>query len=348
MALGKVAFILDEFSVGTAGQQLLDRFLIGYPRDGEFRAAPARQVTAFLATPSRSGLAVAPGLETRRRDHNLALAPGIADAVRGVDGVIVVSAEARPGLRQEMLENLVESVSPGVPCFVHGVFETQGCAERVSNLARRRAVPLACGSSLSTVQRLPDVPIDPAPLAESLIVVHGDRPAAEWCGIEGLLPNISGPSDGNIGLTKIVRLSGRSVWRAGDHGIWSWPLLRAALSRSNTTQGDPVRDGRTQDLAGKELVRKLARSPRGWVLEHRGGLRSSILVLNGVVADINLATRSRDGIIQSSQLYRPVGPGRCEFDRLSAAIEDFLTTSRAPWPVERSLIAAAFMERVPA
>jgi hypothetical protein len=345
VALAKVAFILDEFTVGSAGQQLLDRFLIGYLRDGEFRSAPARQVAVWMVPSGKSsGRLTNPDLQNRQRDHNLVLAPSLAGAVLEADGVVVVSVEARPQLREELLENLLQTVAPGVPCFLHGAFETTACAERIGNLARSRGVPLACGSFMSTVQRLPDLAIETAALAEALILVHGDRPAAEWSAIEGVLPIIFGGVDG-ADVTKIVRLDGRRVWSGGDDGHWSWSLLEAALSRSNTAQGDSVRDGRTQDLVGKGLVRKLAKSPRAWLLEHRNGLRSAFLVLNGVMKDVNIAIRSREGVIQSAQLYRPIGPGRCEFDPLSAVIEDFFGSKRPPWPIERSAIAAAFMER---
>src|SRR2546422_1033212 len=38
--LRKIAFLVEEFSLQTPAQQLLDRFLIGYPRDGKFHRPP--------------------------------------------------------------------------------------------------------------------------------------------------------------------------------------------------------------------------------------------------------------------------------------------------------------------
>ncbi len=41
--LKKITFVIEEFAVRSPSQQLLDRFLIGYPRDGEFhRLNPGR------------------------------------------------------------------------------------------------------------------------------------------------------------------------------------------------------------------------------------------------------------------------------------------------------------------
>src|SRR6185503_14543659 len=86
------------------------------------------------------------------------------------------------------------------------------------------------------------------------------------------------------------------------------PLLASALSRSDTPQGDPVADGRTQDLVGQGLVPRLANSPRCWSLRHRDGLHSVIAILNGVVADMNIAVETNTGTTYSWQLYRPPAP----------------------------------------
>jgi len=121
-------------------------------------------------------------------------------------------------------------------------------------------------------------------------------------------------------------------------------LLAAALSRSHSPQGDPVLDGRTQDLVGLGLVPKLARNPRGWLLEHRDGLRSTILVLDGVVADFNFAVRGQDASIVSAQLFRAPAPAEQHFSRLAAVMEEFFRTGGAPWPIERNLFIAGLLE----
>jgi hypothetical protein len=139
-------------------------------------------------------------------------------------------------------------------------------------------------------------------------------------------------------------LEGKSLWRAGDKGLWSWPLLAAAISRSNTPQGDPVLDGRTQDLVGLGLVPKLARNPRGWLLEHSDGLRTALLVLDGVVADFNFAVRAQDGTVVSAQLFRAPPPAEQHFSRLTAVMEDFFCGGQAPWLVERNLLIAGLLE----
>jgi hypothetical protein len=179
---------------------------------------------------------------------------------------------------------------------------------------------------------------------EALIVVQGRAFGAELNGLEGLLPVIERRRGGESGIRSVRFLEGKEVWRAGEKKLWSWPLLAAAISRSDTPQGDPVKDGRTQDIVGLGLVPRLASQPRGWLLEHRDGLRSAILVLDGVLADFNFAVRARDGNIFSAQLFRPPPPAEHHFSRLAAALEDFLRTGKSGWPVQRNLLIAGLLE----
>jgi len=120
-------------------------------------------------------------------------------------------------------------------------------------------------------------------------------------------------------------------------------LLAAAISRSHTPLGDPVLDGRTQ-LVGLGLVPKLARNPRGWLLEHRDGLRTAILVLDGVVADFNFAVRAKSGDVLSAQLFRAPPPAEHHFSRLASVMEDFFRAGRPSWPIERGLLIAGLLE----
>ncbi len=351
MALHKITFVLEDFIVGAPSQQLLDRFLIGYSRDGEFRRIRNLEVAVWLAPAAENSTAFADattGLAVRQRDFKLVQHSNLATALKDTDAVVIVAAPYRVSVGEDLLKNVFEQAPIGAACFVHGCLAANfASAQRLASVAATRKLALAVATSVSTTFRLPDVDVAAnTSLTEALIVVQGPRPLAELFGIDGLLPVIARRGVGESGLRKVRRLQGREVWRAGDQGEWSWPLLGAAISRSNTTQGAAVRDGRTQDLVGLGLVKKLARNPRGWIVEHIDGLRSTILVLDGVVADINFAVRSRDGAIISAQLYRPPGPNRAEFDRLAGTLEQFFTTRHSPWPVERGLFVSRFMEHV--
>lgn len=352
--LRKIAFLLDEFTTPSPAQQLLDRFLIGYPRDGELRKFEGPKISAYLA------VAAEPNFGERPKELDLDVAPTVEDAVSGADAVAIVSRRPGTQANEAFLKIALEHAPEGAACFVHGALANSLTNARgFVTKANDRRIALLAGTPLSVTWRLPPVELPAGtPLTEALIVVQVNPQAiqatppsppatlagAELHALDGLLPVLERRRGGESGVRSVRFLEGKELWRAGQKGLWSWPLLAAALSRSHTPQGDPVLDGRTQDLVALGLVPKLARNPRGWLLEHRDGLRSTILVLDGVVADFNFAVRSQNGDIVSAQLFRAPPPAEHHFSRLSAVMEDFFRSGKPPWPVERSLLIAGLLE----
>jgi hypothetical protein len=352
--LRKIAFLLEEFGVPTPAQQLLDRFLIGYPREGAFHKLDGTQIAAYVAVAAESSFGERP------KEFDLVVAPTMERAVTDADAVMIVSR--RPGdlANEAFVKIAVEQAPEGAACFVHGALaNTLDSARQYSRTAAARRIALRSGTPLSVGWRLPPVELPTGtPLAEALIVVQVnplDSPAippsppvtlggAVLQALDGLLPVIERRRGGESGIRSVRFLEGKNLWRAGEKGLWSWPLLGAALSRSHSPQGDAVRDGRTQDIVGLGLVPKLARHPRGWLLEHRDGLRTAILVLDGVVADFNFAVRAPNGDIVSAQLFRGPPPAEHHFSRLAAVLEDFFRSSQPPWPLERSLLVTGLLE----
>ena len=352
-ALNKIAFVLDGFAVPSPAQQLLNRFHSGYPRDGAFHRLENCRISVLVT----GGLESA-GFARREKDPGLRVSRDLRETLEGADGVVI--AGINPGAtgiviagrssgaeaNDERLKEILQNVPQGARCFVHGAIgTTMEGARQLEKLASLRRVTLLAGTPLGVTWRLPPVEIPKsARLRKALIVVQGKAPVAEFDGLEGLMPVIERRRGGEKGIRSVRFLEGDALWLAGDKGQWSWPLLASALSRSDSPQGDPVRDGRTQDLAGLGLVPKLAREPRGWVMEHRDGLRSVILVLDGVIADYNFAVHASDGGIISAQIYRPPAPAEHQFTRLAEVIEDFFRSGKRPWPVERSILIAGLLE----
>jgi hypothetical protein len=338
--LRKIAFVLEEFRPGDPGAQLLDRFLGGYPRDGGFRRLEGVRMTLLAGAPVAEGGEGAE-VERRMKDFGLARAGSAEEALKDADAAVVGwRAGAVPD--DALLERVLRELPAGAPCFVNGALgSSPRAAAAALALADSRGVPLAAGTSLTVAHRLPELVVQAgARLEQALIAVQGEFPQAEHEALEGLLPFIA-PRVGAAPPERARRFAGEEVWRAGEEGAWSRELLAAALSRSNNVQGDPEKDGRTQDVFGLGLVPRLAKSPRAWVLDHAGGFRAVILVLDGVIADCNLAVQEAGGRIFSTQLYRPPRPNQAEFHQLAAVVESFFLTGTPPWPRERALAISA-------
>src|SRR5262245_43741983 len=78
----KLVFILDQFALNSGGQQLLDRFLWGYPRDGTFHRPAFDEVSLCCADASHE--------EIQRRVTRLGLkvSSDMASSLAGASAVI--------------------------------------------------------------------------------------------------------------------------------------------------------------------------------------------------------------------------------------------------------------------
>ncbi|MBI5800298.1 MAG: hypothetical protein HZA92_06160 [Verrucomicrobia bacterium] len=341
--LRQIAFVLEDFALQSPAQQLLDRFLLGYRRAGAFHKLDGLRVTA-----ARAGDFLSPSaalLQMRANKAGLQLTD-LPTALRDADAIVIVPRANSVAPVEAQLTAALTHAKRGASCFVFGALAANLAAARTfAALAAARQVTLASGTVLPTTWRLPQIDLPPqARVDEALIVVQGASPLAELHALDGLLPVLERRAGGERGVRQVKFLSGRELWRAGDRREWSWPLLSAALSRSDSPQGDAILDGRTQDLVGLGLVPKLATNPRGWLLEHTDGVRTTLLVLDGVVADFNFAVRLADGSNLSAQLFRAPVPGQEHYSQLAAALEDFFRTGTPPWPAQCSLLTAGLLD----
>jgi hypothetical protein len=276
----------------------MDRFLIGYNSDGAFRV-PGSEI-AFAGTST-------PALDQRVKDFGLRLNADLRDA-----RAVVIAAE-EPRVRE------VLSLLPGgARCFVYGLLSPQ--AEREAD---RRNITLLAATATSAAFRLPEVQFAETQARKALVVTHG--PAAVLDGLEALRSIVSS----RLGKLTVRRID--RVWETAYSAEWR-PLLAAAFSRSNTIQGDPVKDGRPQDVVGLHFLQPLVSSPRAWMIEHADGLRSGIFDCSGALADLNFAVELNDGSVRSAQLYRPPAPMSDHFSVLADRIERFFRADQPEVP----------------
>lgn len=315
----KLVFVADEFELRTPVQQLLDRFLIGYPDGGRFhRVEDARVV---LVAPR-----VNTDVEHRVRDFGLAVEPDLARALADADAALTFGKSSRA---------VISNLPSGSECFVYGALSAE-----IVEVARSKSVQLVVGTATRGAFHLPRIQA-PRRLQKALVVVQGQFPSAEIEALEALLPLIWKGLDARV--KTVSALSEANLWQTLKRDFW--PLVKSAVSRSDTLQGDPALDGRTQDLVGLGLLEKLAKEPRGWLIEHHDGLRWVIAVLNGVLNDYNVALQSSSGGIVSTQVYRPTPPAEHHYSRLAAALERFFRTGDSPWPIEQSLFSMELLQR---
>src|SRR5262245_53026319 len=112
--LRHVAFLLEEFNTPSPAQHLLDRFLIGYARDGAFRQIDGLKVSAYLTVTNESGF------DKRPEEFGLRVATTAEAAVEGADAVVIIPRRPGAVANEAFLRIALERLAPGASCFVHG------------------------------------------------------------------------------------------------------------------------------------------------------------------------------------------------------------------------------------
>ena len=169
----------------------------------------------------------------------------------------------------------------------------------------------------------------------------GGSDAMDYHALEAMQSMIERRRGGETGVKAVRMIEGEAVWTAG----WPKELLVAALSRSDSPQGWTITDGRTQDLVGNRELPKLVKNPAAYFIEHRDGLRTTLLMLNGAVKDFTFAARVK-GLkgIQSTQFFLTPVPNVTYSACLVSKIEEMFETGRAPYPAERTLLVSGVLE----
>ncbi len=202
--------------------------------------------------------------------------------------------------------------------------------------------PLMAGSSLPVTWRRPELePRPETPFEEGLVACYGPLEVYGFHGLEALQVMLERRKGGETGVKAVQCLTGKDVWRAGDAGRWSWDLLDAALSRSETVNLGDIRKN-----VGSMSVQGMPQTPAAaFLVEHRDGTRGTVLLLNGHVQDFTFAARVKGEAKPSSCLFLlPPPPGARYFDALTFNIEKMLETGKTPYPVQRTLLTTGVLD----
>ena len=105
-----------------------------------------------------------------------------------------------------------------------------------------------------------------------------------------------------------------------------------------------LNDGRTQDLVASGELPRLVRKPAVYFIEHRDGLRTTLLELDGAIKDFTFAARLKGGDIMSTQFLLTPEPDATYSACLAGKIEEMFVTGKAPYPAERALIVTGMLE----
>ncbi len=367
----KVAALATVYNYLSHAYHIVGRFIDGFPaHDGRGLHKPPFEIAGLFIeqTEARTDLGRA-----KASRNGIRFSPTIADALTlgtgklAVDAVLLIAEHGdypyndklqklypRGRFFREVLE-VFKASGRTVPVFIdkhlsYNRFEASGMVEQAEGLH----VPLMAGSSLPVTWRLPalEVPLG-RQFKDVVVASRGDLEIFGFHALETLQCMVERRERGGKtqGVVAVTCLEGDAVWEAGDHGVWSWPLLEHALGRSHTVNPGDIKQN-TRDYMppaspGRDALTKL-RHPVAFVVEYVDGLRATVLILNGHVDDTTIAARINGSTggetIVSTLMYLPAPPGASFFNPLVLRIEDFFRTGQPPYPVERTLLTGGILD----
>jgi hypothetical protein len=356
----RVAVIASIYRYRSHAQHFCDRLLVGYPHAGRWHRPHMEIVSLYVDQRPSNDQSI-----DRAREFGFEIYPTVSGALRcggdqlAVDAVMIVCEHGdyprnEKGQilypRYEFFKECVkvfEEDGRAVPVYndKHLSYSFSKAQEMVAD-SHRLGFPFLAGSSLPVTWRLPDVDVPlGAEIEDALMVGVGGSDPMDYHALEAMQCMLERRRGGETGVVAVQLIEGDDVWAAGDAGRWSWRLLEAALSRSDSPRGLTETDGRTQDLIGTGELKRLVEKPAAYFIEYADGLRATLLMLNGALKDFCFAAKLRgEETPLSTQFFLTPGENVTYSACLVAKIEEMIVTGRAPFPVERTMIVSGMLE----
>jgi len=347
----RIAAVNSVYYKTSHAYHIVGRLVYGYTVKGKHHQPPFQVLRQYNHQYHQQGtmLDLARTLEKKK---GVAIADSIPAALGGesgldVDGILMIVEhgdyprnENRQILypRAEFFQQIVEFLQKSkktVPIFVdkHLSYDHQK-ARKMYDSAKKFGIPLMAGSSLPVTWRRPEweLPFG-AGVEEAVVCFYADLDIYDFHALETLQCLLERRKGGETGVSKVRTYSGDAVWKAWDRGTWNKDLAEAALRRSATRDYGTPRDH--------------VEKPTAVVVEYLDGTQGTLLHLPGYVADITAAVKLKgDPKIHSTLFALPGPPGARFFDALTFQIEEFFSTGKAPYPVERTLLTTTLHDFV--
>ena len=372
----RIAIITTLWAYLRHGQHIGDRFLVGYPHEGDWHEPGVEVVSAFVAQqPTASdqkvrekefGFPQGDLSAERAREFGFGLHKTIPDALRcggkrlAVDGVVVIAEHGEYPTnakgqklypRSEFFSQIVDvfrNDGRSVPVFndKHLSYSFEQ-ASRMVAASRELNFPMLAGSSLPVTWRMPEMEVPYGAEIEEAVVICGSSSldSSGFHALEALQCLVERRKGGETGIRRVQTLSGDDVWNALDHKKWSPDLMARALSRADVIKGITLVDARTQDLAAPGVLKSIVPEPQAVLFEYRDGLKATLLLLDGAVGNFTAAVRldRRDRVLTTKFLLPPE-PNVAYSVCLAHHIENMIVTGQPGYPVERTLLVSGLLE----
>ena len=353
----KLAAVTTSYFKYSHTQHIVDRFLDGYGWNGTYHHPPMDLVSLYVDQHPKNDLS----RERAARHPAMKLCPTVAEALTlgggklAVDGVVLVGEHGdyprnEKGQtkypRYELFQQIVEvfrSSGRSVPVFndKHLSWNWEW-ARKMYDESREMEFAFMAGSSLPVTWRTPSVEMPlGARVREAVSIGYGNVDSYDFHGLETLQCMVERRRGGETGVKWVQAYRGANFWKALRDGVWSRELMDSALCRSHTLK--PARQGFNDVFPTLDEMQQLVPNPVAYHYEHHDGLKSTMILLAGMIRDFNFAAHV-DGQRKpfSTQMYLPMPDGRTTlanfFSPLVNNMEKMFLTGKPTYPVERTLL----------
>jgi hypothetical protein len=358
----KLAIITTEWRFRSHAWHMGERFLGGYPVKGKWHHPAIDVVSAYVDQVPAGDLSKARALES-----NFKIYPTIAETLRcgtdklSVDAVLIIGEHGdypdnelgqKKYPRYEFFQKVVEVFKKDgstTPIFndKHLSWNWDWAKEMVDT-SRKMKFPLLAGSSLPVTWRMPAVEMpENAQPEEVMCLAMGGVDSYDFHALEVMQCMAERRKGGETGVKAVQAIRGEEVWKrmasdSWEKGGWNPKLFEACMNRSQTLAQAPTYSHR------KPTTKQMAdwvKAPMAYRIEYLDGLKSTMLLMNGLVGDFTFAASLKDQAEPLSTLfYLPTNPNVSYSAALMSNAEEMFITGKAPYPVERTLLTSGILE----
>jgi len=214
-------------------------------------------------------------------------------------------------------------------------------ARAMVEAARARKVPLLAGSSLPLTWRLPvlELPRD-CVIEEALTIGYGPLEDYGFHALETHQCMVERRQGGEAGVRSVEVALGPGIRAAERAGRWSTDLFAAAL---RTLPGEKSASAWDPEAVEFETPRQ---QPAAYLMEHRDGLRSAVIMAAGLSNGFAFACRLRGERQPRAAWFKLQDWGVFgHFSYLLEAFEATIRQGRAVYPLERTLLTTGILDR---
>ena len=353
----RIAALVTTFYRHAHAQHFIDRLLEGYGWKGRHHRPAMDLVSLYVDQIHEHDLS----RERATRFPQLTIYPTIADALTlggselAVDGVLLIAEQGEYPMNEKgqklypryeffkQMAAVFRASGRGVPVFndKHLSWKWEWARE-MYDISQELGFPLMAGSSLPVTRRTPaiDLPLG-ARVEEAMCVGCAWVDGGDFHVYETAQAMVERRAGGECGVGWVQALSGDAFWQAHAEGRWSRELFAAGLSRSHRMV--PARAGFNHVLPTLDEMREMVKEPWAYQYEHLDGLKCTLIILNGLLEDINFAARIEGRQEPLSTNMHLPAPGVDAtlanfFSPLVNNIEAMFLSGKPSYPVERTLL----------